>query len=146
MGGRLTRQGCTTTATAQWRWRAGLTSLLLLLPTVAAALGLGELQVSSGLNQRLEGRIPLVAVSAEDIDSIRASLADAEALERAGIERSRFLLGLRFEVKRGAGGDHVRVYSSESLREPVLRFIVEVAWPGGRALREYSLLLTPPRD
>ena len=138
------RQTGSAWVTARRRWCAGLAGVALLLPALAAAVGLGELQVDSRLNQRFEARIPLLGARAQDIERMKVSLADAGVLEDAGIVRSRLLLGLRFEIVRGAGGDHVRVYSGEAVREPALEFVVDVAWPGGRVLREYGALLTAP--
>ena len=61
---------------------AALTSLVW-LPT-AMALGLGEIEVTSRLNQPLTASIP-VSGSGGEIESLAVRLANNEAFQRAGI-------------------------------------------------------------
>ena len=119
-------------------------AVLLLAPFRAGALGLGELEVASGLNQRLQARIALVGVQEGEIETLQVVLADAAVFERAGMQRSLPVLSLRFEVVPQGSGGYVRVSSTQPLREPALEFVLEAVWQGGRAMREYSLLLTRP--
>ncbi|WP_423814464.1 type IV pilus assembly protein FimV, partial [Pseudomonas viridiflava] len=39
----------------------------------------------------------------------------------------------------------LRITSSKPVRDPYVKFLVQVLWPNGRAQREYSLLLDPPK-
>jgi pilus assembly protein FimV len=111
----------------------------------AHALGLGELDSSSGLNQAFEGRIPLLSVRPDEMDGVRIRLADAAAFERAGVDRPYFLTLLNFAPATDASGKPiVRVTSNFPIREPFLNFLVEVNWPNGRLVREYTVLLDPP--
>ncbi|TPW12009.1 MAG: hypothetical protein FD130_1857, partial [Halothiobacillaceae bacterium] len=80
----------------------------------------------------------------KDLDRIKISLANDETYLAAGVERADLLNKLVFTVESRAGGVVVLVSSKESMREPFLDFIIEVNWPGGRLLREYTLLLDPP--
>ena len=52
----------------------------LALPGHALALGLGKLTVESALGQPLSARIELTSVTREDLDSLRARIADPGAL------------------------------------------------------------------
>ncbi|MGD8958170.1 MAG: fimbrial protein FimV, partial [Chromatiaceae bacterium] len=109
------------------------------------ALGLGELSSKSTLNQNFEGNIPLLSVLPEELDGVRVNLADAEIFERAGVERPFYLSLLRFEpALTDSGKTVVRVTSEFPIREPFLNFLVEVNWPKGRLVREYTVLLDPP--
>ncbi|MGB5466915.1 MAG: FimV/HubP family polar landmark protein, partial [Sedimenticolaceae bacterium] len=109
------------------------------------ALGLGELSSKSTLNQNFEGNIPLLSVLPEELDGVRVSLADAAIFERAGVERPFYLSLLKFEpVLTDSGKTVVRVTSEFPIREPFLNFLVEVNWPKGRLVREYTVLLDPP--
>src|SRR5690606_28252202 len=64
---------------------------------------------------------------------------------KAGIERSFFLTDLTFTpVVRPDGKAVIRVTSSRPVKEPYLNFLMEVRWPSGRVLREFTLLLDPP--
>jgi pilus assembly protein FimV len=52
---------------------------------------------------------------------------------------------LRFAVEKRPGGNAVvKVTSSRPINEPFLDFLVELNWPAGRLVREYTFLLDPP--
>ena len=61
--------------------------LLVVLPGAAAALGLGGLEVSSGLNQPFDGRIAIMGAKPGEIADVSARLAEPDAFERAGLAR-----------------------------------------------------------
>lgn len=110
----------------------------------AAALGLGEIDVKSALNQRFAAVIPLAAVSAEEAESAQVSLASYAEFQRAGLERSDYLSSLRFTVRTDGGAPRIEVSSAQIAREPFVNFLVEVRSQGNRLLREYTVLLDPP--
>lgn len=108
------------------------------------ALGLGEISLHSALNQPLDAQIELLEVGDLDNSEVKVSLATADAFERAGVDRFIFLNDLRFSPVIRGSGSHIRVVSNKPVLEPYLNFIVEVARPNGKLLREYTLLLDPP--
>ncbi|TJY62239.1 hypothetical protein E4T66_08435 [Sinimarinibacterium sp. CAU 1509] len=110
----------------------------------AAALGLGEMSVESGLNQRFVARIPLSLTAADDPSAVRIALASNAEFERAGLERSAFLSDLRFEVVADGAAPHVRVTSDQIAREPIVMLLVEARDTSSRVLREYTVFLDPP--
>ncbi|WP_205340321.1 FimV/HubP family polar landmark protein [Denitrificimonas caeni] len=111
----------------------------------ANALGLGELAVKSSLNQPLNAEISLLEVRDLTSVEIKTHLASPEAFSKAGVDRQFFLTGLKFTPVIAANGKSIiRVTSSKPVNEPYLSFLVEVVWPSGRLLREYTLLLDPP--
>ena len=111
----------------------------------AHALGLGELSSKSGLNQNFKGDIALLSVVPEELDGIRVQMADADAFARAGVERPFYLSLLKFEpVLTPNGRPVIRVSSDFPIQEPFLNFLIEVNWPNGRMMREYTVLLDPP--
>ena len=119
--------------------------LAFLIPQAAAALGLGELKKHSELNQPFHATIDLVDANAEELDTLRVKLADAERFRRAGIERPHALSQLRFEVvETDSGPDHIKITSQAPIQEPYLSFLIEVSWSNGRLFREYAALLDPP--
>ena len=120
--------------------------LLALTPVLASAFGLGNLDLNSALNEPFDARIQLLSPTADELDSLKISLADSEAFARAKIDRPFILSKLRFDLRRSVddGPDYIRVYSSEPIREPFLNFLVEVSWSNGRLFREYTVLLDPP--
>ena len=121
---------------------------LALLPAFwlasAQALGLGEIDVRSKLNQRFTATIPVISASPEELSSLTLRLAKPEEFARAGIERSDYLSTIDFSLAPGAGSNQVRVSSSQIARDPFLTFIIEATWNGGKLLREYTVLLDPP--
>ena len=112
---------------------------------MAHALGLGEISLQSSLNQPLNADIALLEVRDLDNTEIIPRLASAEDFSKAGVERDFFLTNLKFTpVILPNGKSMIRVTSAKPVREPYLNFLVEVIWPSGRVLREYTLLLDPP--
>ena len=118
---------------------------LALSPAGVSALGLGDIHPRSVLNQGFKADIDLVAVKPGELEDVKVSLASPEAFERAGVERPYLLSKLRFKPERKPDGSAViRVTSRQPIREPFLNFLVEVNWPKGRLVREYTVLLDPP--
>ena len=113
---------------------------------MAQALGLGELTLKSSLNQPLVAEIELLDVKDLTAAEVVPSLAPAEEFAKAGVDRQAFLNDLRFTPILNPGGKSVlRVTSSQPLSEPMVKFLVQVMWPNGRLLRDYSVLLDPSK-
>lgn len=116
-----------------------------LLASKASALGLGELNVKSALNEPLQAEIQLLQVRDLKASEIRPRLADEDAFSLAGLSRSSVLSSVDFDVELNAqGGAKVVISSDTPVREPFISFLMEVNWPNGRLVREYTLLLDPP--
>lgn len=112
---------------------------------MAHALGLGEISLKSSLNQPLDAEIELLEVRDLSSSEVRPLLAAVEEFNKAGVDRPFFLTDLKFTpVLKPNGKSVIRVTSSKPVREPYLNFLVEVLWPSGRLLREYTVLLDPP--
>lgn len=119
-------------------------SCLTLTPWIAEAAGLGRITVLSGLGQPLRAELEVNASSAETT-AMTARLAPQEAFHQAGIDYASALQDLRFSVEKRRGGQVViKVSSSKPVNEPFLDFLVELNWPAGRLVREYTFLLDPP--
>ncbi|EGV17204.1 FimV/HubP family polar landmark protein [Thiocapsa marina] len=119
--------------------------ILALIGTDASALGLGGLRTESALNQPFVGEIDLFDVKSDELDTIKATLAGPDAFAKSGIERYHFLTGLVFKPEVSArGGEVIRVTSREPIREPFMDFLVEVVWPAGQMVKEFTVLLDPP--
>ena len=109
------------------------------------ALGLGEVKLYSALNQPLVAEIELMQLNDLTRNEILSNLASKTDFERAGVERPFILNNLRFTTKVGPDGKGlIKVTSDSPVHEPYLNFLVEVHWPSGRLLKEYTLLLDPP--
>ena len=120
------------------------TAMLLVGSTLMSsqlmALGLGELKLDSALNQPLKAEIELVDSAGLSEWEIKPVLASTEAFDRYGVDRSYFLTKIKFNV----AGDKIELSTREGVTEPFLNFLVELNWPSGRVVREYTVLLDPP--
>ncbi len=115
------------------------------LPLSVYALGLGEIRTSSALNENFKGEIELLSVEKGQLDTLKVGLAPAEVFARTGVERPFHLSRLRFKTLRKRDGRAVILVTSEvPIREPFLDFFVQVTWPKGKLVREYTVLLDPP--
>ena len=113
---------------------------------MAQALGLGELTLKSTQNQPLLAEIELLDVKDLTAAEVVPSLAPADEFTKAGVPRPAFLDELRFTPVINADGKSVlRVTSSQPLSEPFVKFLVQVMWPSGRLLRDYSVMLDPSK-
>lgn len=122
-----------------------LVALAILGPAVSYGLGLGELVKKSGLNEPFRGRIDVVGVDAEVASNLTVRLAPNARFEQAGLARPVELNKLRFDIVEDEDGpSHIAVTSREPIVEPFLNFLLELSWPQGRLLREYTVLLDPP--
>ena len=115
------------------------------VPPSVSALGLGDIELRSSLNQPLEARIALKSWQSGELEDLKVNLAGQEHFDRAGVEQVPGLSELAFQVVESTDGDaYIEVSTKSDFREPFLDFLVEVSWPQGRVLREYTLLLDPP--
>jgi len=122
-----------------------LVGLLLLAPTLVHALGLGDIRLGSALNQPLSADIEIVGASVDELGQVRAALASRDVFAHAGVDAPQFLSSLTFAVgKDSAGRPVVQVRSNEPITEPFVTFLVELTWPRGHLVREYTVLLDPP--
>lgn len=108
----------------------------------AHGLGLGKLELFSALNQPLVAEIEVFGVASLNRSQIRASLASDTDFMRAGVEPESYLFDLQFAIElNGDGTGIVRITSPKPIVEPYLDFVLDVSWPEGRVLREYTALL-----
>jgi len=123
----------------------GFAALILLLPVNSYALGLGEIELHSALNQPLEAEISLLSADSVNPEELKVELASSNAFAQAEVDRPVFLTKIKFEIDHKSDGSlFIRVTSEDSIKEPFIDFLVEVNWPNGRLLREYTVLLDPP--
>lgn len=128
--------------------RRKLTIAMLLLLSVsslqALALGVGEVSVHSPLNAPLRATIPLTDTSGLEPELLRVLVAEPREFESAGLSRSPLVATVRTAVQVREGQLVVELFSERAVREPWLDLVLSFEWPGGRQLREITLLLDPP--
>src|SRR5882724_3827489 len=118
--------------------------MTLSMPGAAHALGLGDIHVDSGLNERFAAEIDIVGATALDLIDLRAAVANRETFLRYGADRPSFLSSTTFKVTRDSQGRPVLVVrSNDSFTERVVNFLVDLHWSHGEVVRQYTLLLDP---
>jgi pilus assembly protein FimV len=110
----------------------------------ALALGLGKLTVDSSLGQPLSARIDLTSVTKDDLDSLRAKVADPSLYRQNNLTYQATLSRARISLENGGGTPYLKVTSPVPVQEPFLDLLVELDWASGRVVREYTFLLDPP--
>lgn len=122
-----------------------LIGAVLLLCAGAEAATLGEARVKSFLNQPLDVEIALVGLRAGEHEDLRLRVANQEHFERLGILYDSFLADLSFEIVQIDGRWAVRARSNRPVTEPFIDFPLQMSWPGGQLIRQYTLLIDPVR-
>ncbi|WOJ95685.1 FimV/HubP family polar landmark protein [Congregibacter brevis] len=112
----------------------------------ALALGLGEIEMQSFLNEPLRAEVELLDTRQLTIDDIRIRLAGGDDFDRLGVERSYFLTSIKFDIQvdERSGRGVIKLSTEEAVLEPFIDLIIEARWPNGRLLREYTVLVDPP--
>ncbi|MDG2070792.1 MAG: FimV/HubP family polar landmark protein [Pseudomonadales bacterium] len=121
-------------------------TLLTLYSATAFGFGMGKLELNSALNQVFSAEIQLINIGRLQPEEIIPSLATQDDFNRYGVERIYILTDLDFVVRgrEDGSGYYLEVTSDKPIREPFLNFIVEVLWPSGKILSEFTVLLDPP--
>ncbi|MGY4516033.1 FimV/HubP family polar landmark protein [Lysobacter sp. HA18] len=112
----------------------------------AHALGLGQLQVKSGLGQPLLAEIPVVSNDPSELVDLQAALASPETFTRVGLEPP---IGIVADLQFTVGSDLqgrpvIRITTSQPVTEPLLDFLIQVDWGEGRLVREYTATVAQP--
>ncbi|MFT7414442.1 MAG: pilus assembly protein FimV [Methylophagaceae bacterium] len=126
---------------------AVMAALGLLTPIHANAFGLGKLELSSALNEPLRAEIAITALKGDDADNLQVRLASKKEFEQAGIERNFLLTQLKFDVIEKSGSVKIVISSQQAIREPFIDFLLTATTTSsGRLIREYTVLLDPPKS
>ncbi len=108
-------------------------------------MGLGDIKVTSYLDQPFSADIELIDVGNIPLSGIKVNLASAEDFERMGLERAYALSLLIFNVEKHANGKaFIKVSSIERITDPFMQVLVDLAWAEGQVYRAYTVLLDPP--
>ncbi|RKZ89351.1 MAG: hypothetical protein DRQ39_00890 [Gammaproteobacteria bacterium] len=118
----------------------------ILAPIQANAFGLGSIELSSALNEPFLAEIPVTALKADEVDNLQVQLASREEFERAGLIHNFLLANLKFEIIETAGKTKVVITSKQPVKEPFIDFLLTATTGNGRLIREYTVLLDPPKN
>src|SRR5215470_5133475 len=122
-----------------------LLAAAMAVPGTSAALGLGNLTVTSALGQPLTARIELTSASKDELDTLSARVADPSLYRQNNLAYPGALSAARVSVERDANGQpYLRIRTNTPVSEPFLDLLVEINWASGRMVRDYTFLLDPP--
>lgn len=122
-----------------------IVACIALMPFVAQAAGVGRLNVISGLGEPLNAEIELLSTTPEELSSLTAVIASEEVYAAQGIERTFIHGSIRVEPSKKADGTPIlKLTTQQAVNDPFLDMLIQVDWPTGRLLREYTALLDPP--
>jgi pilus assembly protein FimV len=107
--------------------------------SAAQALLLTDIQLNSYLNQTLDARIGMSGLKAGDLERLTVRLHNVDGMPDIITAK------LKVEVMEEGNGHYIHLTSSEKIREPLLAFSLELVWPEGRLIREYTLFVDPPQ-
>jgi pilus assembly protein FimV len=125
-------------------WAVASSLAFAALPSLSEAAGLGKITVFSALGQPLRAEMELIATR-EELSGMKAQLASPSAFKQAGVEYTPTLSGITLVIDKRANGQAViRLSSSRPINDPFVDLLLELNWPTGRLLREYTFLLDPP--
>ncbi|MFT7772738.1 FimV/HubP family polar landmark protein [Roseateles sp.] len=125
------------------RHHIALAALLMASGSVQA-LGLGKLNVQSGLGETMRAEIDVTSLTAEEAATLKARIAPPDSYRASGVEYNPVLTSTHVQVVRNNGRTVLRVSSDRSVQEPFVDVILELSWSSGRLVREYTLLFDPP--
>ncbi len=116
-----------------------------LLPNLVWAFTLGDIRLNSALNEPLSANIELLELDGLNESQILVTLGSEADFQRVGVEPLPLYNELEFEVDvLSASEGVVRISSADAIVEPYLNFVLNVRWPSGRVIREYTVLLDLP--
>ncbi|ORU92570.1 MAG: hypothetical protein A6F72_04990 [Cycloclasticus sp. symbiont of Poecilosclerida sp. N] len=109
------------------------------------ALEIGGIETYSLLNEALKAKISLISSKNEDPNNLIIHVAASrDSLKKAGVDRAPYLTQLKFTPTVEKNGEiAIDVSSSASIKEPLINFVLEVEWPQGRTLKEFTIILDP---
>jgi pilus assembly protein FimV len=136
------------TVSKTWRLTAlaaAMGAILSMTHIDASALALGRITALSNLGEPLVAGIEVPDINAEEMNSLKATIASPEAFRMAGMEYSAALSNAQITLNRRANGSSYLLIRSEKIAtDPFLNLVVNVNWSNGRIVRNFTLLLDPP--
>ncbi|MET0378166.1 MAG: FimV/HubP family polar landmark protein [Spongiibacteraceae bacterium] len=115
-----------------------------LISAPVGAVGLGDIELHSNLGKPLEAVIPLSHLDDLGLEQLKVALGTEADYSALGVEFTYQHTLIRLEpiVKDGRG--YVRLITRDPVNEPYLNFVLNLRWPQGQVVREYTVLLDPP--
>ena len=120
-------------------------TLSLSAAITAHAAGLGTMTSTSKLGEPLNAEIELLAVNPGELSTIQAALAADQVYQDQMLEKPASYPYIQIEVGNNNKGQPIlKLSSTQPITEAFLDMLIQVDWPTGRLVKEYTLLLDPP--
>ncbi len=118
----------------------------LLLSDLSTAVTMGSANVASALGQPLRVKVDIETANKAEASSLSARLATPDAFKTAGMDYPFGLPMLAFQIEEHpvSGQPILKITSTKPINEPFISLLIEITWPSGKLLREYTFLLDPP--
>jgi len=114
-------------------------------PANVMALGMGDINLKSALNQPFNAVVELSSATDAELTELQVKVAPREMFAKAGLGWAHVLSDLQFKAERTASGTPViRITSREPVSEPFLEIMLEIVWSRGHLIRTYTVLVDPP--
>jgi pilus assembly protein FimV len=111
----------------------------------ASARGLGRITVQSALGEPLRAEIDVPEINADELATLRTTIASPEQFRARGIEYNTALSGATLSLQRRADGRYyLQLTSTRAVNDPFLDLLLETSWSSGRIVRDYTMLFDPP--
>lgn len=112
---------------------------LLLLPLNANALNLGEIELHSHLNERLDATVP-VSGTPEELKQLTAEIASQADFKKAGVYYHPLMRDIYVSVNVGPK-PHIKISSGVAIKEPILELLLRTSWGNGQLLKDFAIIL-----
>ncbi len=112
--------------------------------TIASYADLGDIIVSSYLNQNLNATVPInEPLQSIDLDAFKVELASLAKFKENGLSFNPELGSLNFKVYHDVKQAYVKISSTKPIGSPVLSFILHYKLNNNDFYRQYTILLDP---
>jgi len=111
--------------------------------SICNAISFGNIKVYSYLDEPLVAELELTDLNGVDPSRLLVSLADSKEFVRAGMERPYFLTNLLFDIIATKNSVLIYIRSIKPVKTPYLEFLLNLSWPDGSLIKEYTILIDP---
>lgn len=122
--------------------------LLLFCSPIVLAVKLSSIKVRSLLNEPFDAKIIVSEVEGIVEDGMLVSIAERGSYEALGLEPLSWLYRIKFKVTKDSEKDRfvIKLSTLEPVKDPYIDLIIVINWEQGKIVREYTVLLDPPRE
>ena len=130
--------------TRRYTWSLGA-ALLFVASAALQALELSTLTVNSYLYEPFEAEVTLEGISDDNFPKdLSVGLASSQTHVASGLILNPTLKDFKFSFDSGSDRPRILIRSSQPVKAPFLRFLLQVDTASGRLLRDYTAILDPP--